>query len=188
MQAPAVPQANIGKELLNVPFPEMVKTLGLGIAEAQHALDKMSVRMAQYMSGFKYNDKGELVRDESSLIVLKEGQKGYSLMALGFTPTFYQFVDTIIEMKMAISMKMEREFSVGAEVSASYMCVSASVNASYSQKFQYAAEGSSLMRTKLVTVPAPAIFESRIKALVDEEEEARSTPIVDPNAPQGTNN
>jgi len=34
-----------------------------------------------------------------------------SMLELGFTPTFYQFVDTIIEVKIAIKMTRETEFS-----------------------------------------------------------------------------
>lgn len=163
----------IGQELLNVPFPEMVKNLGLGIAEAQYALDQVSIRIAQLMSGFKLDDNGKLVKDDSSLIKLQENGESYSLLALGFTPTFYQFVDTYIEFKMAISMKQENEFkgSLAVKAKAPFGLFSASVNASYSQKYQYSAEGSSAMRTKLVTVPAPAVFEQRIKELMVKPEE-----------------
>ena len=163
----------IGQELLNVPFPEMVKNLGLGIAEAQYALEQVSIRIAQLMSGFKLDDNGKLVKDDSSLIKLQENGESYSLLALGFTPTFYQFVDTYIEFKMAISMKQENEFkgSLAVKAKAPFGLFSASVNASYSQKYQYSAEGSSAMRTKLVTVPAPAVFEQRIKELMVKPEE-----------------
>ncbi len=155
---------NIGRELLNAPLPEMIRSLGVGIAEAQFALDKASIRIAQLMSGFKIDDSGKLIKDESSLVVLKEGGEGISLLALGFTPTFYQFTETTIEVSMAISMSEEKSFSVGASFGVSYLgIVSASVNATYSQKYQYEASGSSRMTTKLVTVPAPILFENKLK-------------------------
>jgi hypothetical protein len=160
---------NIGRELLNVPLPEMVKSLGVGIAEAQFALDRASIKIAQLMSGFTIDDKGKLVKDESALVVLKEGTPGVSLLSLGFTPTFYQFVETSIEVSMAISMSEEKSFSVGASFGVSYLgMVSASVNASYSQKFQYEASGSSRLSTKLVTVPAPVTFENRLKEISEQ--------------------
>lgn len=168
--------SNIGQELLNAPLPEMVRSLGFSIAEAQFALDKMSVKIAQMMSGFKQTATGELVKDESALIQLEQGGKSYSLLSLGFTPTFYQYVDTIIEIKMAISMSRSSEFSGSASVKVRAFLFSASVNASYSQKYQYSAEGSSLMRTKLVTVPSPAILERRLKELVRNEEIANLPP------------
>ncbi|WP_341902635.1 hypothetical protein [Fluviicola taffensis] len=175
--------ANVGKELLNAPFPELVRTLGVGIAEAQYALDRVSIKIAQLMAGFKVNDDGTLERDETALIVLREGDEGVSLLALGFTPTFYQFVETYIELKLAISMKTETEASVSSKVAgvawSPFGVVAASVNASYSQKYQYEANGSSEMRTKLVTVPSPAMFESRLKELMTESQIAQIQPSLE---------
>jgi hypothetical protein len=56
---------------------------------------------------------------------------------------------------------------VGASVSSasnsSSFVSTSQVNASYSQKYSYSAEGSSLLRTKLVPIPPPAILEERIR-------------------------
>ena len=109
-----------------------------------------------------------------------------SMMELGFAPTFYQFVDTIIEVKISIkytqegSASYERTFeSKNKTASGSFgfrrgfhantrRSVSTSqVNASYSQKYSYSAEGSSLLRTKLVPIPPPAILEERIRLQMD---------------------
>jgi len=158
---------NIGKDLLNVPFPQMIQSLGMSVAEAQYALDKMSVRIAQMLAGYEIDSKGNLIKDENSFVKLQESGESYSLLALGFTPTFYQFSDTYIELKMAISMKEESAAAAGMSTSFKppFGLFSASINASYSQKYQYSVEGSSYFRTKLVTVPAPAIFEQRLREL-----------------------
>jgi hypothetical protein len=68
---------------------------------------------------------------------------------------------------MAISMKTETNVDLSTSVKSKvpFGVFSASVNASYSQKYQYEASGSSEMRTKLVTVPSPAVFEQRLQAL-----------------------
>ncbi len=164
----------VGRELLNAPFPELVRTLGVGIAEAQYALDRVSIKIAQLMAGFKLDENENLVPDETSMIKLREGDSGVSLLALGFTPTFYQFVETYIELRLAISMSTQQEINVGTSVKAAawspFGVVAASVNASYSQKYQYEASGSSEMRTKLVSVPAPAMFEQRLRELMNEQE------------------
>jgi hypothetical protein len=171
---------SIGTELLNVPFPQMIERLGVGIAEAQYAMDKVSIRITQLMAGFSEDKDGTLVKDDSALIKLQENGESFSLLALGFTPTFYQFTETYIEMKMAISMKKSTE--IGVAVKASYKGIvglgvlSASVNASYSQKYQYEASGSSSMRTKLVTVPVPAIFEQRLRDLMVAENAPQPQP------------
>jgi hypothetical protein len=120
-----------------------------------------------------------------------------SMLELGFSPTFYQFVDTIIEVKIAI--KITRTIEVGrssrntANQSANSSTKSAGVkfgfgrvgvnsgatnnsqattsqvDATYSAKYSYSAEGSSLLRTKLVPLPPPPILEERIRRLLDEE-------------------
>lgn len=163
----------IGQDLLNAPFPQIVKQLGVGIAEAQYELDQVSLRLLQLLAGYRQDENtGQLVPDDSSLVRLSLESEPVSLLALGFTPTFYQFVDTVIELKMAMSMSVSREVSAEVSAKARSFFYAASVNAKYSQKYQYSAEGSSLMRTKLVTVPAPAALEDRIRReLVDTEEE-----------------
>ncbi|TVR65995.1 MAG: hypothetical protein EA422_02950 [Gemmatimonadales bacterium] len=127
-----------------------------------------------------------------------------SLMELGFTPTFYQFVDTIIEVKIAIRMTRTREFSrttsnatteaeregerggsaglsfgrpfgvKGSTTHKSSQTVQTTqVDATYSSKYSYSAEGASLLRTKLVPVPPPAILTERIRSFMEVEEETR---------------
>ena len=161
--------SGVGHDLLAVPMPDMVQKMGHAIAEAQLDLDITSLRVAQMMSGKSYKSGETVVPGEK---VDFGGQK-LSLLELGFTPTFYQFVETIIEVKMSIEMttstesKITRNFSFSSWLSP----VSASVSASFSSKYQYSAEGSSLLRTKLVPVPPPAVLEERIRKLMESEEE-----------------
>ncbi len=177
---------SIGTELLNAPFPEMIKTLGVSIAEAQYELDLVSMKIARLMAGYAPDPEPEdgaapppssATPERTMLVPLGDG-KSYSLLELGFTPTFYQFVDTLIEIKISISMSRETNFSTSSTTvnanlkgSVGFFSASASmrvstVSASYASKYQYSAEGSSLMRTKLVPVPAPALLEERIRAMI----------------------
>ena len=178
--------ANVGKDLLQVPFPEMVKAMATGIAEAQLALDMTSLRIAKLMSGA--DEPGTKKEDEGKNLVTFHNEK-YSLLELGFTPSFYQFVDTIIEIKMSISMSEEQtqaksSFNMDSEASfkagLGFMSISGSaglkvstVSASFASKYQYSAEGASLMRTKLVPVPPPPILEQRIRAILEEDAAVR---------------
>jgi hypothetical protein len=41
------------------------------------------------------------------------------------------------------------------------------VSAAFASKYQYSAEGSSLLRTKLVPVPPPAILQERMRRLAE---------------------
>ena len=179
---------SIGQQLLDVPFPAMIKSMGLAIAEAQFELDRVGLRLAQMMSG-KYevevpdpDDPDKVTLQEREAYVRFDG-KDLSMLELGFTPTFYQFVDTIIEVKISISMSYQREYkkststtslAASGALAAVFSGINArvsSVSASYASKYQYSAEGSSLLRTKLVPVPPPAVLEERIRRVLDREAE-----------------
>ena len=119
-----------------------------------------------------------------------------SMLELGFTPTFYQFVDTIIEVKIAIKItrdseatrttkdtrKTDTKFGVGGGVFGAIFggpkfntdtVTTSQVDATYTSKYGYSAEGSSLLRTKLVPLPPPAVLEERIRRQLDEDVERR---------------
>lgn len=170
---------SVGQQLLDVPFPEMVKSMAVGIAEAQYELDLVSLRIAQMMAGNDVLDENGEVFVPAARVKL--GDEEFSLLELGFTPSFYQFVDTIIEVKMSISMSRESSQSLATKrsnakisgkvgfLNASAKASVSSVNAEYAAKYQYSAEGSSLLRTKLVPVPPPTILQERIRALLPEK-------------------
>lgn len=168
---------SIGQELLNVPFPEMVLQLASAIAEGQYKLDLVSCDIARMMG-----------QQKVTLPSLKPNAKEdevfeTTMLGAGFQPTFYQFTDTIIEVKMAISMSKTRETNISTKAKAGFGCFSASVNASYSSKYSYSVEGSSLLRTKLTPVPPNTfiekyvelkakLMETAIKAEMEEAEKA----------------
>lgn len=179
----------MGQELLDVPFPEMIKGMGTAIGEAQFELDMLSTRLAQMMSGADYEVEEYDASAQKMKMVTRDGLKvafdgeELSLLELGFTPNFYQFVDTIIEVKMSISMSRENSSSQSrtdvkakGSVSMGFFSASASMNvstvsSSYSSKYQYSAEGASLMRTKLVPVPPPSILQKRINKILEREQQ-----------------
>jgi hypothetical protein len=167
----------IGQELLDVPFAEMVTSLGLAISRAQFELDRVSLQVAQIMAGQPFqvpNEDGTGTREER--VIVNFGGEDLSMIELGFTPSFYHFVDTIIEVK--VSIKIAREVSYSRSTFSgkvdSYFAIFAcgatvsSVSASFATKYNYSAEGSSLIRTKIAPIPAPAILEQRIRALMEQ--------------------
>lgn len=147
---------NVGQELLNVPFPEMVLKLASAIAEGQFKLDMVSCKIAKMMGDPKQASVSlpDLTSDDNETIKT-------SLIGAGFQPTFYQFTDTIIEVKMAITMNQTFESTFSTSASGGFMCFAASVNASFSSKYSYSVEGSSLLRTKITPLP-PNTFMQRI--------------------------
>ncbi len=122
-----------------------------------------------------------------------------SMMELGFTPVFYQFVDTIIEVKIAIKITNTREYittrtTKDMDRSSSYkrkrsfwgtnrssenssQVSTSQVDATYSSKYSYSAEGASLLRTKLSPVPPPPMLEERIRSLMENEAARRQASL-----------
>ncbi len=150
---------SIGQELLNVPFPDMVLNLASAIAEGQFKLDQVSCQIAQFMGDPKKAPVylPDLTSSDAGATIMT------SLIGAGFQPTFYQFTDTIIEVKIAISYSKSSDFSVSTKAKAGFGCFSASVNASYSSKYSYSAEGSSLLRTKITPVPPSAFMQKMLE-------------------------
>jgi hypothetical protein len=166
----------IGQELLDVPFGEMITSLGTAIGRAQFELDVVGCQIAQVMAGQEFDVPQEDGSITTERLLVQFGDDELSMLELGFTPSFYHFVDTIIEVK--VSIKIAREISYSRSTFnagfKSYFAVFgagasvSSVSASYATKYNYSAEGSSLIRTKIAPVPPPAILEERIRRLIEE--------------------
>jgi len=158
---------SIGQQLLDVPFGEMISSLGIAIAQAQQALDTNSINILKQMGE---KDTVSLpfctVEYKDNKVIIEDKPLETSMIGAGFQPTFYQFAETIIEVKIAINMSYEREYGVKSSVETSTkdarrskkeakkpIARTTTVDASYSSKYNYSAEGSSLLRTRLVPVP-----------------------------------
>lgn len=162
--------------LENVSLTTMMRSVAAGIAEAQLALDLRSFLTTVSM-----------VQNEVEL-----GGEKYSLLDLGFTPNFYQFVDTTIQVKVSISMTEETEqetktsesttksetkteakvslgwFSAKAEAKSTTTTTTSSVDARFASRFQYSTEASSAVSTRLVPVPPPSEFLKVVRSLKTE--------------------
>jgi hypothetical protein len=193
----------IGQELLNVPMGEMIRDMALAIADAQVELDAASMSVAEMMGGTVW------ALDENGLPLPAAAGGGgvpanprdtrinfgytvdpddgtrtpakISMLELGFSPTFYQFVDTIIEVKIAIKITRSSEYATTTRTNTEAKrwgwqlfkggntVQTTQVDASYSSRYSYTAEGSSLLRTKLIPIPPPAILEERIRGMLEAE-------------------
>jgi hypothetical protein len=122
-----------------------------------------------------------------------------SMMELGFGPTFYQFVDTIIEVKIAIKITRDRSYTRtqqakkaavnsassrkrsfwGTSKASSYArnVATSQVDATYSNRYSYSAEGASILRTKIMPVPLPTALEERIQSYIETEEARRQAAL-----------
>lgn len=175
----------VGQDLLDVPFPQMVQGLAFAIAKGQLELDKTSIetarrlavenvdvvtQIAEVITPDPFTPQGSPVQVTGARVTFSSNEENMSLMQAGLLPTFYQFTESIIEVKMSISQKSTSttEFEAGGSVGGSAnfgfgsATFSAHVNFKSSNTFSYSVEGSSLLRTTLKPVPAPSRLTPRI--------------------------
>jgi hypothetical protein len=194
---------SVGQELLNVPFADMVRSLALAIADGQLALDMNSIQVAQELAKTELakdtvivaieetvNDNGEVV---SSTPIWNNNPM--SLLAYGMEPRFYEFSESIVEVKITITIRYERAFETSFQTSFSVtnkttanvkyrtpgwvnmilgkasadisstttVAFASTFNAKYSSKYSFEAQGTSLLRTTIRPVPAPARSVPKVK-------------------------
>jgi len=90
-----------GQVLADASVAEFIKTLGLGIAEAQKALDENSVnQIAEFIEPL-------------------EGLGGKTLLDLGLSPAFYHYQHADITCSLQLSLKVEKNLSLGLNLNGS---------------------------------------------------------------------
>lgn len=155
--------AGVGQELLAVPLPEMVMKLGLGVAEAQRALDENSVETASILAETTvplFLAVTQTIAADGSVSFVNADPVDVSLLQIGLMPTFYQFSEATIEVTMDIKTTSSREtnIKVSAKAKVGFGCFSASVSVdvSHNRKFGKTVHGTSRLVTKMVPVPPPS--------------------------------
>lgn len=173
----------IGQELLDIPFGEMLRNLAFAIAEGQLALDKSSIATLQHLlttnvglvtqvteiiepSVQQVQVGGQTLPVTGATIRASGAQPvTMTLLQAGLQPTFYQFTEATLEVKLSISVKRTEETESESQPgnSPSNILVkgfktrlfASSVNYRTSNTFSYAAEGASVIRATLRPVPPP---------------------------------
>ena len=86
-----------------------------------------------------------------------------TLLQAGVNPTFYQFTNSVIQVKMSVTSTTESDDSLNVSVDTqgdrdflfSGGTVTSHVNATFANKFSYSVDGSSSLQTTLACVPPP---------------------------------
>ncbi len=152
---------SVGQELLDVPLPDMVTKLAMGIASAQTALDENSVHTAILLATTKVNVVLAVTQTIAAdgTVSFKDDQAEMSLLQIGLIPTFYQFAEASIEVTMDIktTTSSETDVKVSATAKVGFRCWIASVTAdvSHNRKFQKEVRGTSRLVVRLLPVPPP---------------------------------
>jgi hypothetical protein len=175
----------IGQELLDVPFADLVRNLAFAIAEGQLALDQSSIETLKFLMSEKVKIVPEFTEViepvERSVEIGPSGQQlnytgvdirgsgsqpiDLTLLQAGIQPTFYQFTEAQIEVKLSISIKRTEESESqptegdgGLRIPLKgyrLRAFASPVNYRTANTFSYSAEGSSVLRATIRPVPPP---------------------------------
>ena len=83
---------SVGNALASVRIDQMILNLAKGIAWGQYELDKVGIDITRMMGA------------PGSVAI---GGEKLSMLEAGFTPSFYHFVDSILELKMEVNIREE---------------------------------------------------------------------------------
>jgi hypothetical protein len=95
----------VGNALSSVRIDQMILNLAKGIAWGQYELDKVGVDITKMMGV-----PG----------VVSIGGENLSMLEAGFLPSFYHFVDTILELKMEVNIREESSASLALKEQLNY--------------------------------------------------------------------
>jgi len=172
--------ASVGQELLDVPLPEMVLKLGLGVAEAQRALDENSVETAKLLADTTVPivlAVTQTIAADGSVSFAQAPPVDVSLLQIGLMPTFYQFAEATIEVTMDIKTTLSRETNIKvsykAKVGFAMWSASVKTDVSHNRKFGKEVRGTSRLVTRMVPVPPPARLEPVLNVV-----DNRPAPVV----------
>lgn len=116
-------------ETLVEPLGDILKHVGMAVAETQIALDENSIAVETQLAD---------IREES----------GYDLHA-----TWYHLPEINIELKMSLSMHWEEKKKGTKTLYWKKIISAAPINASYKNLFDYDVDGTSIIKAKIVSIP-----------------------------------
>jgi len=165
---------NVGNELAEVPFGDFIRNVAQGIADGQAALDLASARTLIALS----QTQVELIPEVTEVIspepfsVPVSGHPPIevtgarvsatpadpvtmSALQAGLVPSFYQFSEATIQLKMSIQLREVEETETDGTTSRRILPFGSHVNFRTKNTFDYRAEASSSVTAVLRPVPAP---------------------------------
>ena len=170
---------SVGQELLDVPFPEMVASMGQGIADAQNQLDMNSVEVAKTLAETEIEVVPALTRTigtDGDVTYSAAEPIDVSLLQAGLFPTFYQFSEAVIEVEMDIKTTTETEtdIDVSASARAGFGLFGGSIqtDVSHNRKFGKEVHGTSRLKTTMVPVPEPPYLFPEVETVDNRTTEA----------------
>jgi len=166
--------SQVGAELSEVPFGDLIATVAKGIAEGQRQLDLASIQtlieLSQTIvpiipevsevitpSPFEVEVSGQSPIMVTGARVSASAAEPVAMTALqaGITPTFYQFTEATIELKLSLQIREVEEVDTNGTTSPGFRFYGSSVNFRTQNTFSYQVDGSASVTATLKPVPAP---------------------------------
>lgn len=168
----------VGQELLDVPIADMVRDLAAAVAEGQLSLDRASIETLKFLASHAnaidlIPQVIEVIAPTSTTLIVggeNVAVPGVSvtqqpvapvkttLLQAGLLPTFYQFTEALIEIKMSVSLKQVSATQTEGRpgfAKRGIIAFAAPVNFRSQSTYSHTAEGSSLLRVTMKPVPPP---------------------------------
>jgi hypothetical protein len=189
----------IGRDLLDLPFAELVRNLAVAIADGQAALDRNSLETLKALAeeqvdvltgvteviertrtpvSVTVTDQNGVSHDETIEVTGARVQPSgterttMSMLQAGLFPTFYQFTEASIEVKISITMHEDNTASTtGSAGPRGFLGLGASrafassVDYRTQNTYTYDATGSSVLRATLRPVPPPSRLQPAITTI-----------------------
>ncbi|HET7379737.1 MAG TPA: hypothetical protein VFJ24_06835 [Gaiellales bacterium] len=165
----------VGNELQEIPFGELLQNVAQGIADGQQALDKTSlmtlVELSQTMVELipemtevmtpeprAVNVPGHAPVEVTGVHVDASAAQPIQMSALqaGLTPTFYQFTEATIEAKVSIQLREVQTTDTQGKKQTGLAMFASNVNFRTQNTYSYSAEAACSVNAVLRPVPAPA--------------------------------
>jgi hypothetical protein len=184
----------IGKDLLDLPFAELVRNLAVAIADGQAALDHNSIETLRELASTEVDvitEITELIEPDPREIEVSvpdgQGTKKekitvtgarvtasgaaplkMNMLQVGLLPTFYQFTEASIEVRLSITMRESQESTNRVDPGPGFLGLSrsrafaSSVDYRTANKYSYQASGASILKATMKPVPPPSRLEPAV--------------------------
>ena len=185
----------IGRDLLDLPFAEVVRNLALAIADGQTALDHNSLETLKTLVETEVDlitEMTEIIQPARRLVNVDGGtipvtgaeviatgapMQRMSMFQAGLLPTFYQFTEAAVEVRLSITMREDSSTESASRsapqdrVGFAWLGMGASrahastVDYRSANKYNYEASGASVLRATMRPVPPPSRLEPVITTI-----------------------
>jgi hypothetical protein len=170
-----MPLTQVGNELQEVDFGELIRSISQGIADSQRALDLASIQTLVVLSKtpvdvipevsevivgapFQVNVSGQSPVTVTGARVLASASEPVQMNALqaGLLPTFYQFTEATIQLKVSIQLREAQQTDTDGSKKGGVFAFASNVNFRTQNTFSYSVDASASVSVTMRPVPPNA--------------------------------